>query len=65
LMGVELFGAGDIVYFATGCFMAYACSGHTGIYLSQRIGTPKSASWNRVCGMTLREARVPQIPARD
>lgn len=65
LMGVELFGAGDIVYFATGCFVAYACSGHTGIYLSQRVGIAKSAPWNRLCGMTLREARMPQPPAQD
>ncbi|WP_086649585.1 voltage-gated chloride channel family protein [Gluconobacter sp. DsW_056] len=46
LMGVELFGAADIVYFAIGCFVACVCSGKTGIYLSQRVGT-----------MTLREAR--------
>ncbi|GBR48445.1 voltage-gated chloride channel family protein [Gluconobacter roseus] len=60
LMGVELFGGADIVYFATGCFVAYVCSGHTGIYLSQRIGTPKSRFRDAICGMTLREARVPQ-----
>ncbi|QNT77846.1 Chloride/fluoride channel protein [Entomobacter blattae] len=37
MMGIELFGAQNTVYLATGCFIAYLCSGHTGIYLSQQI----------------------------
>ncbi len=41
LMGIELFGSGHIVYFAIACFIAYLFSGHSGIYLSQRIATPK------------------------
>lgn len=41
IMGIELFGSGHVVYIAIACFMAYLFSGHTGIYLSQRIGTPK------------------------
>ena len=41
IMGVELFGAGNIVYIATACFIAYAFSGHSGIYLSQRLAVPK------------------------
>lgn len=41
IMGVELFGAENLVYFAIACFMAYAFSGHTGIYGSQRIAVPK------------------------
>ncbi len=41
LMGVELFGGKYAVYFATACFVAYIFSGHSGIYLSQLIGTPK------------------------
>jgi H+/Cl- antiporter ClcA len=44
LMGIELFGAGHVVYLAIACFLAYLFSGHSGIYLSQRIGTPKHAS---------------------
>jgi len=43
LMGVELFGSHYALYYAIACFLAYLCSGHSGIYLSQRIGTPK---WN-------------------
>ena len=49
IMGIELFAAGDaglvgsglVVYLATACFVSYLMSGHSGIYLSQRIGTPK------------------------
>jgi hypothetical protein len=47
-MAIELFGGGSgvlsggfVVYAATACCLAYLFSGHTGIYLSQRIGTPK------------------------
>ncbi|MDQ0394266.1 voltage-gated chloride channel family protein [Labrys monachus] len=42
IMGIELFGAADTVYIATACFLAYLFSGHSGIYLSQRVGVPKT-----------------------
>ena len=53
IMGVELFGATHVVYLATACFLAYLCSGRSGIYLSQRLAA-------RVNGapVTLRELRV-------
>ncbi|HEY8748457.1 MAG TPA: voltage-gated chloride channel family protein [Tepidisphaeraceae bacterium] len=48
IMAVELFGrqagllgSGFVVYAAIACFVSYLLSGHSGIYLSQRIGTPK------------------------
>ena len=41
LMGIELFGATHSVYLAVACFIAYLCSGHSGIYPSQRLGVPK------------------------
>jgi len=41
LMGIELFGGEYAVYFAVACFLSYAFSGHSGIYLSQRIGIAK------------------------
>lgn len=51
IMGIELFGgqpelmqSGFVVYLATACFIAYLISGHSGIYLSQRIGVPKCFS---------------------
>ena len=34
-------GAQHTVYFATACFIAYYFSGHSGIYLSQRLGISK------------------------
>lgn len=44
IMGIELFGANNAVYLAVACFVAYLCSGHSSIYLSQRVGVPKSSS---------------------
>ena len=44
IMGIELFGAGSAPYIAVACFVAYLVSGHSGIYLSQRIATPKVSS---------------------
>ncbi|KQS41319.1 voltage-gated chloride channel family protein [Pedobacter sp. Leaf194] len=40
-MGIELFGAECGVYIALACVTAYVFSGHTGIYRSQNIGSPK------------------------
>ncbi|WP_058304546.1 voltage-gated chloride channel family protein [Gorillibacterium timonense] len=42
IMGVELFGAGFLPYLFIACAVSYLFSGHTGIYLSQRIGTAKT-----------------------
>ena len=41
LMGIELFGGHYAVYFAVACWIAYALSGHSGIYAAQRLGVPK------------------------
>jgi H+/Cl- antiporter ClcA len=41
IMGVELFGATHMLYFAIACYTAYYFSGHTGIYSSQRVAVPK------------------------
>lgn len=43
IMGIELFGAHYGVYFGVACFVAYFFSGHSGIYLAQRLGVPKNA----------------------
>jgi H+/Cl- antiporter ClcA/PII-like signaling protein len=48
IMGIELFGATHSVYLAVACFVAYLCSGHSSIYLSQRIGVPKTAASNHI-----------------
>jgi H+/Cl- antiporter ClcA len=57
LMGIELFGATHSVYIATACFLAYLFSGHSGIYLSQRIAVPKTARGTLPPEITLRNAR--------
>ncbi len=65
VMGIELFAAsqpdllngGFVVYLATACFVAYLMSGHSGIYLSQRIGSPKLAPADGSAPATLRAAR--------
>lgn len=41
MMGIELFGAENALYFAIACFTAYYFSGHSGIYGSQRIAVNK------------------------
>ncbi len=57
LMGMELFGATYGIYIAVACFIAYLCSGHSGIYLSQRIAVPKTAVTDFKAGATLRDVR--------
>lgn len=44
IMGIELFGSAHVIYLATACFSAYLFSGHSGIYLSQKIGASKLES---------------------
>lgn len=56
IMGIELFGATHMVPIAVACFVAYVCSGHNGIYLSQRIGVAKPGRGGT--GMTLRDIRA-------
>lgn len=58
IMGIELFGSQHAVYIAVACFIAYLCSGHSSIYMAQRVGTPKTASGNIPPDLTLRELRA-------
>jgi H+/Cl- antiporter ClcA len=69
LMGIELFGSGPVVYLAIACFIAYLFSGHTGIYLSQRIGlqkAPTDSPGENSPTLTLRQHRekVPTLRER-
>lgn len=65
IMGIELFAAGQadllrsgfVVYLAVACFVSYLLSGHSGIYLSQRIGMPKIFSPDLLPDSSLRTAR--------
>lgn len=62
IMGIELFGATHAVYFATACFVAYLCSGHSGIYLSQRLAVPKTPAHDLLPETTLRGIRAARSP---
>lgn len=58
VMAVELFGGEFIAYFAIASLLAYMFSGHSGIYLSQRIGSPKRGDSETAPHPTLRHARA-------
>jgi H+/Cl- antiporter ClcA len=47
LLGMELFGAGNGLYLATACIIAYRFSGHSGIYAAQRLAVPKFRAFGR------------------
>ena len=61
IMGIELFGGEHAVYFALACFIAYHCSGYSGIYQSQRVGVPKRGGAEQPEGATLREVREREV----
>lgn len=63
ILGVELFGGEHTAYIAVACFVAYLCSGHSGIYLSQRLGVPKSDVGLLKPDMPLRQARLLTVAA--
>ncbi|HTB53421.1 MAG TPA: voltage-gated chloride channel family protein [Ferruginibacter sp.] len=44
LMGIELFGGANIIYYAVACFTAYYFSGHSGIYQSQKTAVAKTSA---------------------
>lgn len=53
-MGIELFGIEPGIYLGIACVVAYLFSGHTGIYTSQVVGTPKHLIYLRDKGRTLK-----------
>ncbi len=64
VMGIELFGAHYAVYFSVACFVAYYFSGHSGIYLSQRLGVSKKSDGGP-SDTTLREAREREVHQKN
>ena len=58
VMGIELFGGSLAIYFAIACFLSYLCSGHAGIYLSQRVAFSKYPHAAIPKEATLRELRA-------
>jgi len=63
-LGIELFGATYAVPIAVACFVAYLCSGHSGIYLSQRIAIPKVQADGLIPDATLRNTRAQRAARR-
>lgn len=53
VMGIELFGIESGVFIGLACCTAYLFSGHTGVYSSQIIGSPKHNLFLREKGMPL------------
>ncbi|GLB53094.1 voltage-gated chloride channel membrane protein [Neptunitalea chrysea] len=53
VMAIELFGAKGAVYFGIACVVAYMFSGHSGIYSSQIVGSPKHFLFGVDKGKTL------------
>ncbi|HEY8895950.1 MAG TPA: voltage-gated chloride channel family protein [Niastella sp.] len=64
IMGVELFGGHYILYYAVACFTAYYFSGHSGIYLSQRLGHSKIQDDEASANQTLKQIREKRINRR-
>ncbi|KAB1069098.1 voltage-gated chloride channel family protein [Tamlana haliotis] len=57
VMGIELFGIESGVFIALACSTAYLFSGHSGVYSSQIIGSPKNNSFLREKGLHLSEIK--------
>lgn len=55
VMGIELFGIESGVFIALACSTAYLFSGHSGVYSSQIIGSPKNNVFLREKGLALSE----------
>lgn len=53
VMAVELFGTAGLGYTAVATFVAYLISGHSGIYHSQRVDTPKHGVLHGAADLTL------------
>ena len=53
IMGIELFGIESGVFIALACSTAYLFSGHSGVYSSQIIGSPKHNLFMREKGLPL------------
>ncbi|WNH12810.1 voltage-gated chloride channel family protein [Thalassobellus suaedae] len=57
IMGIELFGIEAGVFIALACSTAYLFSGHTGVYASQIIGSPKNNFYIREKGLPLSDIK--------
>ncbi|MFI1773265.1 voltage-gated chloride channel family protein [Thalassobellus citreus] len=57
IMGIELFGIEAGVFIALACSTAYLFSGHSGVYASQIIGSPKNNFYIREKGLPLSDIK--------
>ncbi len=57
VMGIELFGIESGVFIALACSTAYLFSGHSGVYSSQIIGSPKHPLYTKEKGLQLSEIK--------
>ena len=64
MMGIELFGSENVLYYAVACFTAYYFSGHSGIYHAQRVGVSKVEQLNHHADETLQQVRENRIKNR-
>ena len=55
VMGLELFGVEAGVFLAIACSTSYLFSGHSGVYSSQIIGSPKNTNYTKEKGLQLSE----------
>jgi H+/Cl- antiporter ClcA len=53
LMGLELFGIESGVFIAIACIISYLFSGHSGVYSSQIVGSPKHLVFGLLKGKSL------------
>ncbi|WP_081739733.1 voltage-gated chloride channel family protein [Paenibacillus sp. JCM 10914] len=60
IMGIELFGGEGALYMFMACIISYLFSGHSGIYTSQQIGTPKHPLLSYLQGTTLADSKENQ-----
>jgi H+/Cl- antiporter ClcA len=65
IMGVELFGADNLLYYAIACFTAYYFSGHSGIYHAQRVAVSKVGRLDHHKDRTLQDVREKRIKNRN
>lgn len=61
IMGIELFGIESGVFMALACSTAYLFSGHSGVYSSQIIGSPKHTLFIREKGLAISEIKIKRI----
>lgn len=57
IMGIELFGIESGVFIAIACTTSYLFSGHSGIYASQIIGSPKHVFFKNEKGLLLNNVK--------